>query len=520
MNTQQLLALRWARYLAEFLARTTGITAASLLVATSSWGQASLAEQPVTRERNAVNPLAETSGTDSPLGVADGMTVEENVLPKTLPSETMGLLTRQDVGVNEIGSQIQPQLSTSAQDLLALPSLSLVNSLNHEAMVAPLMIGRQPEVAEPNSFFLGFGLTLPPPTALQGPARPVIVRPASNEARGISGGIRFGFLNLGGNDQVLTLGLEGGESALGFDLDFRQFLEDESGYAVNFANRRGVAPEFTGGSIDVDPPNGGDPWVHRFGGGIEYFRPLARDWDGALGISYQRVSVRNDLFTSELVAQDELGNPLTVSDDGQDDLLTLNFAAAFDQRDDPLFPTAGSRLLFGMDQAIPFGDANLFYTRLSANYTQFIPLNLFGLTAGPQTLVLNIQGGTIVGDTPPYEAFSLGGASSVRGYRGGAVGTGRSFIQTTAEYRFPIFSFNAFQEEIDIGGTLFFDYATDLGSGAAVIGTPGVVRNKPGDGFGYGFGVRGRTPFGPVRLEFGITDEGDTRVIFNIGDRF
>ena len=53
-----------------------------------------------------------------------------------------------------------------------------------------------------------------------------------------------------------------------------------------------------------------------------------------------------------------------------------------------------------------------------------------------------------------------------------------------------------------------------------MIGEPAEVRGKPGDGFGYGLGVRALTSFGAVRLEFGINDEGDSQVIFKIGDRF
>jgi hypothetical protein len=53
------------------------------------------------------------------------------------------------------------------------------------------------------------------------------------------------------------------------------------------------------------------------------------------------------------------------------------------------------------------------------------------------------------GDIPPYEAFALGGTNSIRGYDEGDVGSGRSYAQFTAEYRFPLFSF--------LGGALFFD---------------------------------------------------------------
>ena len=135
-------------------------------------------------------------------------------------------------------------------------------------------------------------------------------------------------------------------------------------------------------------------------------------------------------------------------------------------------------------------------------------------------MVLNVQGGTIIGDVPGYEAFSLGGSRSVRGFETGDLGTGRSFVQATAEYRFPLFQLDAFRDQWDIDGTLFVDFASDLGSGDTITGEPGEVRDKPGTGFGFGGGVRTFTPFGLVALELGISDRGDFEFIFNVGDRF
>lgn len=399
-------------------------------------------------------------------------------------------------------------LSTSGQATLTL-----------EPAAEPDQVVMVVTVDKPNAFFYGFG-NLPRPTALPGPVRPSTVRTASNRARGIAIRAYAGFDHLGGNNQRLTLGAVGGANALGAELDFRQFYDNGSGYGVNFENRRGVEPEFDGGEVEVDTPGGDDPWVHRLGGGAEYFRPLAPDLEAALGVSYQRVSVRDDVFTSDIVPSDGLGNALTVSDSGQDDLLTVNFSGNFDRRNDPQLPTQGFRLLFGMDQSIPIGDADILFNRLSANYSHYIPLDLFGFTAGPRTLALNLQGGTIIGDAPPYESFSLGGSSSVRGYSLGELGTGKSYLQATAEYRFPAFSFNALRQDVDVGGTLFFDYATDLGTGDDVIGEPAEARDKPGEGFGYGLGIRAVTSVGVFRAEFGISDEGESQFTFSIGDRF
>ncbi|NEQ28504.1 MAG: BamA/TamA family outer membrane protein, partial [Microcoleus sp. SIO2G3] len=93
------------------------------------------------------------------------------------------------------------------------------------------------------------------------------------------------------------------------------------------------------------------------------------------------------------------------------------------------------------------------------------------------------------------------------------------FAQAAAEYRFPIANFSLFDEPIGLGGALFVGYATDLGTADDVIGTPGIVRDKPGEGFGYGIGLRATTPIGLVRLEFGFSEEG-SEVVLSTGDRF
>lgn len=41
---------------------------------------------------------------------------------------------------------------------------------------------------------------------------------------------------------------------------------------------------------------------------------------------------------------------------------------------------------------------------------------------------MNLQAGTVLGDLPPYETFNLGGPNSVRGYDGGDIGSGRTYV--------------------------------------------------------------------------------------------
>jgi len=207
-----------------------------------------------------------------------------------------------------------------------------------------------------------------------------------------------------------------------------------------------------------------------------------------------------------------LGNLLSFSRSGKDDLFTFQFGAVRDRRNNPVEPTSGSLFRIGDEQSVPLGLGGILLNRIRGSYSQYVPIKLLNFSKGPQALAFNLQAGTVIGDLPPYEAFPLGGTDSVRGYREGDVAAARSFIQATAEYRFPLFSI--------LSGALFFDAATDLGTQNLVPGNPGGVRGKPGSGFGYGVGVRVRSPLGPIRIDYGINDRGNSRIEFGIGERF
>jgi outer membrane protein insertion porin family len=375
------------------------------------------------------------------------------------------------------------------------------------------------ETVDSTQFAARLGTYAPSPSALVGPFQPRPVGAGAIESPGASLSGALQIRNLGGQGQ-LTLNARGGENVTDAELSFvdPSIGNSGTGYAVNFFNQRAHQSVFTGGSTDVDLPNGETPWVHRLGGGVEVFRPVAPNLTVALGASYQRVSIRDDRFTDNVQPIDQLGNNLTYSGTGQDDLLTVNLAADWDDRNDSKNPTRGARIRFGIDQSIPIGAANITFTRLSANYLQYTPLPLFGFVRGDRTLVLNVQGGTMIGEVPPYEAFDIT-SGLVRGFEDG-VGTGRSFVAASAEYRYPIANFRLFRRPVNLGGTLFVDYGSDLGSGDTILGEPGEVRGKPGSGLGYGAGLRAVTPIGTARLEFAWTDEGENEIVFKLGDRF
>ena len=341
-----------------------------------------------------------------------------------------------------------------------------------------------------------------------------------SSASGLFGTVSYQQQNLGGNNQKIGTEVQLGQRELLFDVRYTDpWIGGDpyrTSYTVDFFRRRSISLIFDGGDPEVRLPNDDRPRVLRLGGGVTFNRPLSKnpladsEWVASLGLQYQRVSIRDR--DGDISPVDALGNDLSFSGEGKDDLVLLQLGAVRDRRNNPLRTTSGSLLRFGIEQSAPIGLGNIFLTRLRGSYSYFFPVRFTNFTKGPQALAFNVQGGTVFGDLPPYEAFSLGGTNSVRGYDEGDLGAGRSYFQATAEYRFPLFSI--------IGGALFADFGTDLGTGNDVPGDPAGIRGKPGTGFGYGLGVRVQSPLGPIRIDYGLNDNGDSRIHFGIGERF
>ncbi|MGL5836252.1 MAG: BamA/TamA family outer membrane protein [Waterburya sp.] len=343
---------------------------------------------------------------------------------------------------------------------------------------------------------------------------------------GLFGTASYQQKNFGGNNQTLGTEIQLGDDSLLFDLNFTDpwiaGSESRTSYTVNAFRRRSISLVFNGDE-DINTDNGGDsPRIVRTGAGINFARPLPadpfkpRDWTLSTGLKYQRVEVKNSDGDISPLSRDDTNNgiddrfKLAAGDDGTDDLLSLSFNATRDRRNNPLQPTKGSILRVGTEQTIPVD--GIFFNRVRANYSQYLPINIVPFGGENEALAFNVQVGTIVGDLPPYEAFILGGSNSVRGYGDGEVGSGKSFFQATAEYRFPIFKI--------VGGALFFDYGSALGSENDVPGSPAEERDLPGSGFGYGLGARVQSPVGTIRVDYAISDEGENQIQFGIGEKF
>jgi len=376
-----------------------------------------------------------------------------------------------------------------------------------------------------------------------------------SSASGLFGTVSYQQQNLNGRNQKLGAEVQVGERELLFDVRFTDpWIAGDpyrTSYTTNLFRRSSISLVFDGQdreirtfepdpndpNTQINPPNEDAqdrPRIVRLGGGVTFTRPLSSNpykssvWTASAGLQYQRVTSEDAdgnrrrtaaLFNEDGNPIDENGNPivqpqnlvttpLTESGTGQDDLLLLQLGAQRDLRNNPLQPTSGSYLRFGIDQSVPIGQGNILLTRLRGSYSQYFPVQLIRLSKGAQTLAFNLQAGTVLGDLPPYEAFTIGGSNSVRGYEEGALSSGRSYVQASVEYRFPVFSV--------VSGALFFDIGSDLGTTTR----PAEILNKNGTGYGYGVGVRVQSPLGPIRIDYGINDDGDSRINFGIGERF
>ena len=345
-----------------------------------------------------------------------------------------------------------------------------------------------------------------------------------SSSSGLFGTVSYQQQNLGGNNQTLATEFQLGERELLFDVSFTDpWIAGDpyrTSYTVNAFRRRSISLVFDGDDEDIETADGGDsPRVVRTGGGINFSRPIPAnpfergEWVLSTGFQYQRVSIKNDDGDVAPISEEDDGSEnLAFSDSGNDDLFILRFGATRDRRNNRLQPTSGSLLRLGIDQTVPIGSGSIFLNRLRGSYSYYVPLNIIRFSEGPQALAFNVQAGTVLGDLPPYEAFVVGGSNSVRGFAEGEVGNGRSYFQATAEYRFPIFRI--------VGGALFFDYGTVIGTDGDVPGEPSIVRELPGSGYGYGVGIRVQSPLGPIRVDYAINDDGDNRIHFGIGERF
>ena len=279
----------------------------------------------------------------------------------------------------------------------------------------------------------------------------------------------------------------------------------------------------TGGSFSFSRPlNGGDPfkdapWRVLAGMSLTDVRPI----NFAAETRPYGVSTNN--FKDGKVKNKDI---VCISFNCADhNLLTgLRLATTYNNLDDSRNPTSGNFFSLSTEQFLGVNEDSPTFNRLRTSYTHFFPVNWLKLHKGcrpkpgekadcPQAIGVQVKGGTVVGDLPPYEAFCVGGSNSIRGWYNCDLAVARSFGEFTLEYRFPLISV--------FSGELFMDAGTDFNTQKDVPGKPGLLLDKDGSGVSVGTGVIVSTPVGPLRLEIATKDfTSDYRFNLGVGYKF
>ncbi len=287
-----------------------------------------------------------------------------------------------------------------------------------------------------------------------------------------------------------------------------------------------IVLEKTGGGFSFSRPlNGGDPFKvakWRVLAGMNFKKVKMIDGDGNKKPYGDRTPTTTRNNISDIIC---IGfSPNDGSCPAENTLVSVIASTSRSDLNNSINPTSGNKFSFGTEQFFSIGKNSPTFNRMKASYSFFIPAKLINLTKAcksddsssedcPQALGFQFKAGTILGELPPYEAFCMGGTSSVRGWGSCDLSVSRSFVEGTAEYRFPVWKM--------ISGALFVDAGSDLGSQKKVPGKPGKLLQKAGAGYSLGAGVGVKTPIGPLRLDVASKDlSGDWRYTLGVGWKF
>ena len=348
----------------------------------------------------------------------------------------------------------------------------------------------------------------------------------------------------GGSIRGVTDRYEAPNSLMSYDINLTHNLDInnnntfiKTGPFNNLSSAKSSSPQFSwfdyeGDSIVLERTGGGFSFARPLNGG----QPLKKvPWSVLIGANFQKVKpidyagdkrpygVASTNFIDGKVPENEV-ICVAYNCSTENTLVSLKSAVTYNNLDNSRNPTSGDYLNIGSEQFISLGENSPTFNRTRISYSRFYPVNWLKFHKGcrpkfseksdcSQSIGFQAKIGTIIGDLPPYEAFCLGGASSVRGWNTCDLGVSRNFGEVTGEYRFPIWRL--------VSGILFVDGGSDFGTQSNVPGKPGKILEKPGSGFSVGPGAVINTPVGPIRIEAASQDfSGNWRYNIGIGWKF
>jgi outer membrane protein insertion porin family len=293
---------------------------------------------------------------------------------------------------------------------------------------------------------------------------------------GVLGTLDLSQRNFLGKGWEVFLRLRGGENLQTGTIGFTEPWLFDRPLAAGFDlfNTRRILPDYT---------------VESLGGDIRLGHPLGE---------YSRINAVYRVSQDRISDVNQLGSPQLISQEGTHLTSLVGVNLSRDTRDNVYDPTRGSTASIGLDFAgIGFGE-KFVRSVAAATYVQPLPwlehVLSFRFTAG-------YSFGWDKDSVPLFERFYLGGSNSLRQFKslqvsprdntGTRIG-GNSELLGTIEYQIPLF--------FGIKAALFYDvgqvWGPDIQGGAKIDLSD--LRH------GVGAGFRWNSPFGPIRVDYGI----------------
>jgi outer membrane protein insertion porin family len=226
----------------------------------------------------------------------------------------------------------------------------------------------------------------------------------------------------------------------------------------------------------------------RTGGDIRFGKEFTEYLRGDLAYRYDTIEISG---VREDATQD------LKKEEGKNSISSMEFSLTQDKRDNRFLPTQGYLLTGSLQIAGgPFsGDKDFF--KFFGRTSKYFPLWLNSVLEVRMRLGLADAYGDSE-EVPIYERFFAGGAYTIRGYEERKIGPfdsvtkdplgGNSLLIGNIEYTYPLFDFLRTAVFFDSGNV--WKKVSDLGSG--------------GFKSSFGFGLRLKTPLGPISLDYGI----------------
>jgi len=241
----------------------------------------------------------------------------------------------------------------------------------------------------------------------------------------------------------------------------------------------------------------------RLGGKLIFGRKISDAVN--LGMEFKTEKVTYDLISGSSLPDN--------SNEGQTNSLTPIFT--YDTRDNVFNPTYGLYGNFSLEKAGGFlgGDydftkynltlSTYFSTKITEGVINIGSIKNIADKISQGVLAFRVKGGFANSVLPSFAKYKVGGMNTVRGYDSGEFSGDKSLV-FNAEYRLPLAK--------NFQAVLFTDWGQAWNYEESI--------NLADLKFGKGMGIRFDTPIGPIRLDYGIDEEGEGQTYFSIGHTF